>query len=392
MSTFSKNIEMEYGAISLDTSVYEHASFKFESGILQQLTQFKKSPVKLLQTEIVHRESITHIAKNIRSSIDDIEKGLNSARRHLSTSEREITSVRNILFDSLIDPIDIAEKKLGSFYKSCGVQFVDSKKYSDINKIIDMYFSFTPPFENTKDKKSEFPDAIALLSLESWATANKTKIVLVSKDAGWERYCRNSSNLLCLNSLDDALNKFITHRKLKEIVKYINEENLVLNSPYFKNHIQEKIKTATESSYPEVFARGSAIVNGFGEVLSLKYLDHQYVRDSNKNLAIKIVKVLESSIVLKIEAIVNYEVEVNFNFRIKDRYEKVDIHLDEESYVSQEDFNAEILLHLEGDFSRAIAGAEIRKIEVLNEIEVIDLGFVGPDIVGIFEREDVLIG
>lgn len=392
MAIFSKSIEMEYGAISLDTSVYEQASFKFESGILQQLTQFKKSPVKFLQTEIVHRESIAHIAKNIRSSIDDIEKGLNSARRHLSTGESEITSARNILFDSLIDPIDIAEKKLVRFYKSCGVQLVDSRKYSDINKIIDMYFSLAPPFEHSKDKKSEFPDAIALLSLESWAIVNKTKVVLVSKDAGWERYCRHSSNLICLNSLDDALSKFITHRKLKEIIKYINEEDIVLNSPYFKSHIQDKIKTATETSYPEVFARGSAIVNGFGEVLSLKYLDHQYVIDNNKNLTIKVVKVLENSIVLKIEAIVNYEVEVNFNFRIKDRYEKVDIHLDEESYVSQEDFNAEILLHLEGDFSRAIAGAEIKRIEVLNEIEAIDLGFVGPDIVGIFEREDVLIG
>ncbi|MDR7088602.1 hypothetical protein J2X05_000605 [Cellvibrio fibrivorans] len=63
MALFSKSIEMEYGAISLDTSVYEQGSFKFESGILQQLTQFKKGPVKFLQTEIVHRESIAHIAR-----------------------------------------------------------------------------------------------------------------------------------------------------------------------------------------------------------------------------------------------------------------------------------------------------------------------------------------
>ena len=389
MGLISKSIEMEYGAISLDTNVYEQASFKFENGILQQLTQFRKSPVRFLQTEIVHKESIAHIAKNIKSSMDDIERSLNSARRHLPISEIDIKSARNILFDSLIDPIDIAENKVANFYKSCGVQLIDSRKHADMNKLVDMYFSLSPPFENSKDKKSEFPDAIALLSLESWAIANKTKIVLVSKDAGWENYCRQSNCLLCLKDLDDALNKFVTHGKLKEIIRYIHEEELILRSTYFKSHIQEKIRTAIEDSYPEVFARGS--VSGVYEVSSLKYLDHQYIRDRNQNLAIKIVKVLERSIVLKIEAIVNYEVEVNFNFRVKDRSEKVNIYLDDEPYVSQEDFTAEILLHLEGDFSGVIAGAEIRNIEVLNEIEVIDLGFVGPDLIGIFEREGVLI-
>jgi hypothetical protein len=389
MTLFSKSIEMEYGAISLDTSVYEQGSFKFESGILQQLTQFKRGPVKLLQTEIVHRESIAHIAKNIKSSMDDIEKSLNLARRHLSISESDIKSVRNLLFNSLNDPIVMADNKISNFYKSCGIQLIDSKKHTDMSKLVDMYFSIAPPFENSKDKKNEFPDAIALLSLESWAVANKTKVILVSKDSGWESYCKQSKNLLCLDDLHDALSKFITHRKLKEIIKYIHEEELILKSHYFKAHIQKEIMAAIETSDPEVFARGS--VRGVYEVFSLKYLDHQYVRDGSQNLIIKIVKLLEKSIVLKIEAIVNYEVEVNFNFKVKDKSERLNIHLDDELYVSQDDFTAEILLHLEGDFSGVIAGAEIKNIEILNEIDVIDLGFVGPDLIGIYEREGVLI-
>ncbi|WP_323813948.1 PIN domain-containing protein [Cellvibrio sp. NN19] len=389
MAIFSKNIEMEYGAISLDTNVYEQASFKFESGILQQLTQFKKSPVKFLQTEIVHRESIAHIAKNIKLSVEEIERSLNSARRHLSVSESNIMSARNLLFNSTIDPLAIANSKVSHFYKSCGVQLVDSRKYVDMSKLVEMYFSYAPPFENSKDKKSEFPDAIALLSLESWAKVNKTKVVLVSKDSGWENYCRQTTNLICLNDLHDALSKFITHGKLKEVVKYIYEEELILKSTYFNRHIQEAIITSIEASNPEVFAMGS--VRGIYDVCSLKYLDHQYVRDSDHNLVMKIVKVLENSIVLKIEAIVNYEVEVNFNFRVRDKSERVNIHLDDELYVSQEEFTAEILLHLEGDFSGDITGAEITNIEIINEIEIIDLGFVGPDLVGIYEREGVLI-
>lgn len=389
MALFNKNIEMEYGAIALDTSVYERGGFKFESGILQQLTQFKKSPVKFLQTEIVHKESIAHIAKNIKSSMDEIDRSLNSARRHLSTSEGDIKKAKNLLFSGFIDPLEVAERKVAAFYKASGAVLVEAKKHVDMNRLVEMYFSAFPPFENNKEKKAEFPDAIALLSLESWAIANRTKIVVVSTDAGWKSYCKKSNNFLCLNDLHDALSKFITHGKLKEIIKYIHEEELILKSPYFNGQIQSKIISAIEASDPEVFARGS--VNSAYEVFSLKYLDHQYVRDSSQNLVIKIVKVLENAIVLKIEAIVNYEFEVNFNFRVKDRSERANIYLEDELHVSQEDFRAEILVHLEGNFSDSIIGAEIKNIEIENEIEVIDLGFVGPDLIAIYENEGVLI-
>jgi hypothetical protein len=252
-----------------------------------------------------------------------------------------------------------------------------------------MYFLNSPPFENTKDKKNEFPDAIALLSLESWAIANKTKVVVVSNDAGWERYCNQSSHLLFLNDLDDALSKFITHGKLKEIIKYIQEENIIIKSEYFLAHIQDRILEAIENSDPEIFARVST--KGMCEVLTLKYLDHRYIEDGNQKLLIKIVKVLEKSIVLKIKAIVNYEVGVKFKFRVQEKSERLSIYLDDEPYISQEEFTAEILLHLEGNFNEVISGAVITNIEVLNEVEMIDLGFVGPDLYEIFDREGVLM-
>jgi|GEM_PF-4418617 len=389
MALFSRSIEMEYGAISLDTNVYERGSFRFESGILQQLTQFKKSPVKLLQTEVVHKESVAHIAKNIRSSMDELERSLNSARRHLSVSEANLKSAKDLLFDSSMDPTDLAKRKIMTFYKSSGVQLISSSKYTDLDKLLDMYFSITAPFENSKDKKNEFPDAIALLSLESWAQANKTKIIVVSNDTGWENYCHHSTNLICLNDLDDALSRFVTHGKLKEIIKYIQEEDLILKSNFFQRHIQDKIVSTMEASDPEIFARGSA--RGIYEVSSLKYLDHHYVKDGNQNLVVKVVKVLEKLIVLKIEVIANFEVEVNFKFRVQEKSERINIFLDDGPYVSQEDFAAQVLLHLEGDFSGLIKGAEITNIEVLNEVETIDLGFVGPDFLEIYDREGVLV-
>ena len=51
----------------------------------------------------------------------------------------------------------------------------------------------------------------------------------------------------------------------------------------------------------------------------------------------------------------------------------------EEVYITNEDLNAEILLTLEGDFSKQINDIEITKIELTN-LGTIDLGEIVPDL------------
>jgi hypothetical protein len=53
--------------------------------------------------------------------------------------------------------------------------------------------SYTTPVGTIKErKKSEFPDALALLSLERWATQNKSLVLLVSADGDWKKLVEQS--------------------------------------------------------------------------------------------------------------------------------------------------------------------------------------------------------
>lgn len=55
---------MDYGAITIDTSIFESNGLKLESGLLKMLSQFKESPAKLILSDIILRELTNHITKN----------------------------------------------------------------------------------------------------------------------------------------------------------------------------------------------------------------------------------------------------------------------------------------------------------------------------------------
>ena len=53
-----------------------------------------------------------------------------------------------------------------------------------------MYFSPETPFE--EGKKHEFPDAIALITLEDWAKTNGKNLLAITRDKGWIAFCEKS--------------------------------------------------------------------------------------------------------------------------------------------------------------------------------------------------------
>jgi PIN domain len=77
-----------------------------------------------------------------------------------------------------------------------------------ISDLIQKYFQAKPPFSETGKKKNEFPDAIALMSLETWANKNQTKIIVVTSDNDWKNFCKSSERLLAIDDFAGALGLF----------------------------------------------------------------------------------------------------------------------------------------------------------------------------------------
>ena len=170
----------EIGAITLDTSVFDKYGDELRHRILLGLKQFIGTKVRVVFSDIVAGEVKGHIARRAEETVAAVRKELRNHRQAWCRDESVEELGANAYLND--EPIDLAEKLWGAY-----VDAVESSTLmvDDLVRIKDLtarYFSSSPPFSGTGKKKAEFPDAMALLSLESWAKSQNTKILAISRD------------------------------------------------------------------------------------------------------------------------------------------------------------------------------------------------------------------
>ncbi len=370
-------IELNYGAISIDNTALKEEGYRFSEGLLAQMRQFKDSPVKVIQTDIVHNEAIKHISLEITKTRSSINQSLRSAQKQLKIKLDRIEEARALLSIEGNDK-EVAENRLNIFYASIGGEKLSSSKHVDLSILMDMYFETTPPFETGKDKKNEFPDAISLLCLDSWAEENDTDLVVVSKDKGWKEYANSSSDrITVISSLAEALEKFQPHNKVTSIINHIREDSLLDE----ENHILKEIELAIDRSvdgWNIDIEACSAFYYEYDDV-SACYVDHQLDVDQKGLVKITVIRIDDESIVLKVSAEVEVEVEACFDFSVHDSIDKDYVGIGSNVCSSTETYHTDILITLTGDFSQAFDAIEVENIEVLETISHADFGEVEPD-------------
>ena len=82
---------------------------------------------------------------------------------------------------------------------------IDEADFASIGEVMRRYEQGEPPFAETGDKKHEFPDAVALSTLEGWAEEKDTRILAVAQDKDWQRYGAQSVRVVVVDDLADAL-------------------------------------------------------------------------------------------------------------------------------------------------------------------------------------------
>lgn len=363
-----KDVELDFGAISIDNETLKSNGYKFDEGLLKAMCQFKTSPVKVIQSDIVHNEAVKHIGEEITKAKTEVQKALRSAKLQLKIKAKQLDEATNLLsIDG--DELEIAHQRIREYYNQIGAELIESDKYLDVNKLMEMYFKTEAPFELKKDKKNEFPDAIALLSLENWAEENNVNVIAVTKDKGWKNYSENSHRITVISDLAEALEKFQLHNKVMEIISYLRtNEDLGIIGKYIENSIDGQYIDVDASSffyyeYDDVFAT---------------YLTHQLATDKSSGLIdIHIVRIEGNLIVLKVSAIVNCEVHASFDFSIHDSGDYV--YLGSSSRTIRKSYNTDILIELTGDFSKGIDEIKATNIEILDTIHYADFGHIEPD-------------
>ena len=193
-------------AISIDTDVFDAKGRNFENAALRSLRQFKKSNVCFVLSDIVAREMKAHFQKEA----EETRRALGSAlRKHNIRWRREKSEKEHTDLQIDANPVMFAETEFDRFVENTGCEVLSFSAIDDsVARIFDMYFSEMPPFGGSEKRKSEFPDAFALLTLEEYA-ASKGKLVLcVSADKGWLDFADQTDHLVCTKKLEDALAMF----------------------------------------------------------------------------------------------------------------------------------------------------------------------------------------
>lgn len=194
-------------AISLDTTVFDRSRLNLEAGLLLRLRQFKGSQRRLVLSTVVAGEVQAHLLRAATDADDSLRKAINELMKGWLVA-RERGSELHTLIAAGHTPSTMAEKRWADFISRSGAVVISATEYGNTDEVLRRYFDVQPPFESSEKKKHEFPDAIALIGLERWASVNRTQILVVTGDHGWKNFANQSHLLVAIDNLGDALDSF----------------------------------------------------------------------------------------------------------------------------------------------------------------------------------------
>lgn len=195
----------EITALTIDTSIFERNGLALESGMLAQLEQFRESEFELVIANTVADEVKRHLAKNATDATKALRTALTHTAKHRALSaahQDELIALSNL---ASADDDARARKRFDDWAQRVGANVIHEDDFASIGEIMRRYEAGEPPFAETGEKKQEFPDAVALSTLEGWAEERGTRVLAVAHDKDWQRYGAQSKRLVVVDDLADAL-------------------------------------------------------------------------------------------------------------------------------------------------------------------------------------------
>jgi PIN domain len=237
---------MKYSALTLDTNIVKSNAFKFEEGLLAKLAQFNKSHIQFVLSEVVLREIKKHLGEDLKKAKNALDSALQNSKQKGLISESSYNEMSSLL-TSEPGAEDLVETKIALFMNVTGGLEV-SANLANMDDLIQSYFKHKCPFEEKGEKRKEFPDAIALLSLQAWAEENDKYILAVSNDNGWLNYESANNRISFKNDLAAALDDILEQSTQEDLIRVLlGKVRTNLNSTSEYDDLKEVLKESLEN-------------------------------------------------------------------------------------------------------------------------------------------------
>lgn len=360
---------MHFDAITIDTQTVFNSGFRFESGLLAQLAQFKSGPTAFIVTDVVAREIRNHLAIKTREASEHLV----SARAKAELFQVPMPDQKVRSSDELEAEADkVAEDRLKAFFEACGATTIGYESVS-LNELMERYFKASPPFATSGKKKNEFPDAVSLLSIEKWASRHDKAVLAVTNDGDWKAFADQSERIYVVSDLGEALQK--VQDNLEETRKTVGV-------------VFDKIADGSDANLQDDFRSSLAAgVNGLSlhaEASSfhhveavgwdLEFLDFTFDADG-EGWAFDVVRVDGTSVTVRAEITARVAATAEFSFSVFDSIDRDYVGLGSTEVERETDLSLDILVTL------ADVGGEvsIQDIEVIDNWVEVNFGEVEPD-------------
>lgn len=369
----AKLLDGTIGAISVDTCIFTENGDRLDSGLLKHLEQFKDNAFQLVFSEITLREVHGHIAKNSEEAKTKLVSALRSAGKLWDVpKEKQELAVTHLLGEDSAKVM--ASNRVKDFASRCGAQVIDAKSMLDVQDLLKRYFSVLPPFEASAEKKSEFPDAIALLSLQAWAKKEGTALLFVTKDKGCKEFCKESAYLYAVDELGEALT-IIQDRDTHCATLCKAIEAMIANGDY--PDLVEKITDTVANHIWDI----SWIIEADAAFYYEDELDEVEVvscdfASSHGRPEFSAVDYRNDRMVVQTSMKLDVRASCNFSFSVKDGIDHDMVRIGDALVSRKDTITVDVLLTFE---SPNVETPEVVEIELISSRQRLDFGSIEPD-------------
>jgi hypothetical protein len=355
--------ESKVTCVTLDTSELRQHGYRFSERPLSSLEQLKDFKIQILFSEIIVREVKSHLIEEAVDAARDLSK----SKAEFAKKWRDNSPVEK--FDEEVVRTAASAKFNGiwdEFSNRIAAHLVEASQIRDLGQLLDRYFDALPPFSKGR-KKNEFPDAIALLSIESFAAKYDGYALAVSRDSDWEGYCIQSERLILINDINQCLDAFNQSERSFALKLQASLERNRSDEVY--NAVLASVTEQVENEGFYAIADSQFTVEA--EPDTLKVLDFEHFGEP------AIIESDAEKIVIQINSLLHCTFGASFNFSHYDSVDKDEVYMGRGYGVTEDTIDLSLIITL----PRSAAGVDFSSIEVQAKWPepIIDFGEVEPD-------------
>ncbi|WP_153116829.1 PIN domain-containing protein [Rhodocyclus tenuis] len=367
---------MKYGAITLDTSIFDQQGLKLDRGLLKTLEQFNGKPIGLVLSEVVLREVHKHLSKKVGETRAQIERAFHQSAEYLPIAPAKLKEARSNIIPSDSDQ-DISREKIESFVEGTGAQIIKADDYVDISNLIKRYFQSIPPFAESGKKKNEFPDAIALVSLEAFAEKNKFKLLAVSADGDWVDFGKQSEWIDVIGDLAEGIAEFQPQEAAFNFCEKLGDKLLRGEATNISSSIDSFLSTAVSEidAYPDA----DSAFFWDADFIEIEFIDFELLEDEEGRPRLSPVQFQDEEISIALSVRIRGTASCDFSLSVHDSIDKDSVSMGTATKNVEFDFESELLLSATGDFEGDIDEIDVDSIELLSSPRYIEFGSLEPD-------------